>query len=166
MKYFALGLLIASASFFVGCEGPAGPAGANGVDGADGNANVRSENIVVTVSDWVGDGDGYDATKASTVITQEIADDGAVLCYLKEGNEYIPMPVTFSAGQGLWVSHILFTYEPNLINFTVYDDDGLTDQPGTTTFKVVAIASSQLVNNPDINFENYDEVRQAFNLED
>ena len=75
-------------------EGPEGPAGR---DGLDGNANVKTRIITVTPSGWSGDGYVYQAQKQADIITADIVEKGAVLCYLQDANNtYIPLPYTFT----------------------------------------------------------------------
>ncbi len=46
------------------------------------------------------------------------------------------------------------------------DSDFTTPQPGTGYLKVVVIPCSAKVRNPDVDFNNYLEVKAAFNLQD
>ncbi|MCD8541107.1 MAG: hypothetical protein LRY55_16135 [Leadbetterella sp.] len=148
-------------------EGPAGK------DGADGNANVKTQLITVSSADWAGDSFMYGAQKPSAIITSEIVNSGVVLCYMQTGNNlFTAMPFTFTleeevaAGSyNLYDSHAFYEYGPEVIYFYLQDNDARTARPsGNITFKVVAIASSEVVANLDT--RNYNEVAKALKLND
>jgi len=42
----------------------------------------------------------------------------------------------------------------------------LPNNPGNQTFKIVAIAASGLMKNPNLDYNNYQKVKEAFNLDD
>jgi len=142
-------------------EGPAGPAGAAG---APGNANVKSQIINVVAADWAGGGSGYEATKPCSIITSAIAEKGAVLVYVKEGDEYFPIPLSIFAGA--WTTHFFFSHTVGNISFYTQDDDGLTLNPGNTTFKVVAVASASTLQEAGVDPNNYRAVANYFQLRD
>lgn len=150
-----------------------GPEGKAGKDGVDGNANVKTQIITVTPSNWQGNGYIYQAQKQCSIITADIAKSGAVLCYMQNGqNVYTAMPFTFTDaykdGDGnviLYDSHTFFEYGPGVISFYLQDNDSMTQAPTTNfVFKVVAIASSEVV--AGINTRNYREVAEALHLAD
>lgn len=118
---------------------------------------------VVTVSNWTGDDAAYFATAQVDFITQDIHDNGAVMCYIEDGGTWLAMPVTLSSGS--WISHYVFSTQVGGVNLTVYDDDGLTPNPGTTSFKIVAINSVGMTQNPNVNLDNYEEVKKAFDID-
>lgn len=150
-----------------------GPEGKAGKDGIDGNANVKTQIITVTPSNWQGNGYIYQAQKQSSIITADIVNSGAVLCYMQNGqNVYTAMPFTYTDGYDdgtgniiLYDSHAFFEYSPGVITFYLQDNDAMTQAPtGNFVFKVVAIASSEVV--AGINTRNYSEVADALNLKD
>jgi len=146
---------------FAGCkkevEGPAGPRG------ADGNANVKSQEIMVTTVEWTGGGNGYSVQKLCSIITGDIYNSGAVMAYLKIGDNWRALPYTNWSG-GTWTTNVLFEYLEGSIRFRFQDDDGLTPNPGNRTFKVVAIESRLLEANPTLDLTNYDDVKRVLNL--
>lgn len=151
-------------------EGPQGPAGQ---DGADGNANVKSQIITVTPANWTGNGFIFQALKQCSIITAEIVNSGAVLCYMRSGTStYVALPFTYTDGyedeQGnviLYDSHSFYDYSTGAITFYLQDNDAMTPAPTSNiVFKVVAIASSEVV--AGLNTANYNEVATALNLED
>ncbi len=151
-------------------EGPQGPAGQ---DGADGNANVKTQLITVTPANWVGDEYIYQAQKQCSIITAEIVNSGAVLCYMQTGNNvYAAMPFTYTGSEelsdgsyNLYDSHSFYEYSPGVIFFYLQDNDARTPRPtGNIQFKVITIASSEVV--AGLNTANYNEVATALGLKD
>jgi hypothetical protein len=149
-------------------EGPQGPAGA---DGADGNANVKTQIITVTPTNWTGNGFVLEAKKLASVITADIVNSGAVLVYLQTGNgTFIPVPVSntnYWVGEDgnpvLYNSHIFYQYSASNITFYLQDDDAQTEPPSANmVFKVVAIASSEVV--AGMNTKDYIEVSTALGI--
>lgn len=130
------------------------------------HSSVKSMEITVSSSDWALNSGVYSSTKPCSIITQSIFNKGAVMCYLKDGDNYFPLPYTLSFGPTNWISHYLFIYSVNSIHFEIYDDDGGTLAPGTRVYKVVAIESTGLKQNPNVDLSNYYSVKEAFNLED
>jgi hypothetical protein len=118
---------------------------------------------VVSVSNWTGDGDGYSAFADVDFITQDVHDNGAVMCYIQNDNTWVAMPITLSTGS--WIEHYIFSTQVGRVNFTVYDDDGATLAPGEQQFKIVAINSVGMIKNPNVDLNDYEQVRQAFDLD-
>lgn len=151
IKRTVLLTLIASVSLLFSCakdgkDGPPGPAGATG------NANVKSQTFVVNTWDW----SSNSVLLYDPNITQAIVDNGAVQVYLQgDPGVWIALPLSFS---GL---EIVYDYQVNFIRITA------SSQPPTQqTFKVVAIASSARLANPNVDYTNYEEVKATFNLKD
>jgi hypothetical protein len=85
---------------------------------------------------------------------------------MKGDGQYLQMPLTLSNGQDSWTSHYIFTYGTGTITFIIYDDDGITLEPdGQQIFKVVTMSNYTEAKSMGINFENYEEVQRAFNLD-
>jgi hypothetical protein len=149
-----------------GCtkEGPEGPAGKDGINGKDGNANVVSATI--TSSAWVYNTPSWVISFSYPAITQDIINNGAVLVYIKVGNGYNQLPLTFYQSQNYSTSIEVSTYVGGLT--LLWTDSDLTQpiNPGENTFKIVVISASGLNRNPNINFNNYLEVKHSFNLPD
>jgi len=175
MNYFKRlpGLLTVAVLFtFSSCK-VEGPEGKPGKDGVDGNANVKTQIITVTPSNWNGDEYLYEAQKQCSIITADIVSSGAVLCYLQEeNNTYVPLPFTFTGWYlnqqeepVFYNTNRLFLYSPGVISFLLQDDDAMTPVPEDNyVFKVVTIASSELV--AGVNTLDYKEVARALQLED
>lgn len=167
MKRTLLLFTVLSTIVLLGCKGDQGAdglPGVNGIDGKDGNANVQSRIITVYPTEWVGDYDGYYAEVSVPTITQNIHNTGVVLCYLKLGDYYMAMPFSYYSGEGYNILYS-FMHAVGKVEFAYQDDDGYTFQPTqNVVFKVVTIASSELQGKANVNFENYDEVAEAFGL--
>ncbi|MDF3026959.1 MAG: hypothetical protein K0S23_1266 [Fluviicola sp.] len=159
-----LGLLVVT-TFLGACKkkevvGPTGPAGAAG------NANVKSFTVATVAADWTGDQvAGYSITLSVPIITADIVATGAVMCYLEYGGTTYALPYSYLYGGG-YTRHMLFNYELGTLTVDRVDDDGLTVNPGSssTKIKVVAISSTGLIQHPNVDLTNYEEVKQAFNL--
>jgi hypothetical protein len=167
-----LSALIISSVLFTGCkkEGCMDSTALNfnaDVNKDDGTCiynNATSQTISVAQNEWLGGGGGYEVSKSAPIITAEIVSTGAVLCYFFDGYDWSPMPLTYSYGS--WVTHMLYTYNTGVINFESYDDDGLSPNPGAVTFKVVCISSKGMIQNPDLDLQDYKAVKKVFELED
>jgi len=153
-------LLLVTVTTFSSCkkEGPAGPAG------QDGNANVVSSTI--TSSAWAYNAPSWAITFTYPAITQEIINSGAVLVYLKVGNNYNQLPLTFYPSSS-------YSSTVEVSNFVgglslIWTDSDLTqpNNPGSRTFKVVVISSSGMIQNPNVDFSKYEEVKAIFDLKD
>ncbi len=128
------------------------------------HSNVKSMEVSVAQSEWSGGTGGYEATKTLSILSADIASNGAVMCYWKTNGEYVAMPLTYSTGT--WVSHMLFSHTSSAVTFISYDDDNLSPNPGFQTFKVVTISHTGLIQNPNLDLTDYKAVKDAFNLVD
>ncbi|MEN9304243.1 MAG: hypothetical protein RL264_2672 [Bacteroidota bacterium] len=151
------GLIVSS---LVACtkEGPQGPAGANG------NANVVSATI--TSSAWVFNDPSWVIAFSYPAITQDIIDKGAVLVYIRTGSEYRQLPFTFYEDDTYSSSFEVSTYLGGVKIIRTDSDLIEPENPGNLTFKVVVISASGLSQNPNIDFKDYNAVKQAFKLND
>jgi len=126
-------------------------------------SDAKSQTI--TISDWVGDGNGFYATATVPIITQSISSNGAVLCYIEDAaNPGVYWAMPYSEVQSSWTRHWAFANDSDEILIQTQDDDGLTLDPGSRNFKIVVIESSGLILNPNVDLSNYKEVEKAFNL--
>jgi hypothetical protein len=164
-KYsFLLSLILLIGSICLSsCSSKEGPAGPAGTAGKDGNANVKSQIIEVNASEWedIVNGNGYDVSKTCSIITSSIVNNGAVLAYVEQDGAYIALPTRLDAFE----VNITYAYEVSTIGFAV-EFDNIVPNPENTKFKVVAISSSTLIENPNLDLKNYNEVKQALNLKD
>jgi len=145
-------------------KGDTGPAGTAGTNGTNGNANVVSSSL--TTSAWTYVSPSWEMTFTYPAITQSILDKGAVLVYVKSGNNYYQLPFTFYPAATYSQSYEVETYLGGLKVYVTDSDLTQPTNPGSLTFKVVVIAASQRLANPNVNYDNYDDVKKAFNLQD
>ena len=134
--------------------------GATGPAGKDGNANVSGSTSVTTSSWTLTGGIIYSTTITWTPITQAIADKGVVMVYEQVGSSgWNALPYTLAT-----VSRT-FSFGAGFVNVMYTNTDGSApSNPGTQTYRVVAIAASGLSTHPNVNWKNYQEVKTAFGL--
>jgi hypothetical protein len=166
-----LSALIISSVLFTGCkkEGCMDSTALNfnaDVNKDDGTcifSNVSTQLVTVGQNEWIGGGNGYEANKFVPIITSDIVSSGAVIIYIVEpSGAYVPLPMTYS--NGTWVTHLLYSHSLGSVNFISYDDDGLSPNPGAMTFKVVCISNNGLIQNPNIDLNDYEAVKEVFEL--
>jgi hypothetical protein len=162
IKLVTICFLIAGAMTFSNCEkvtvtGPAGE------DGKDGNANVVSSSI--TSGSWSFVSPSWSQSFSYSAITQDILDNGAVLVYVASGVNYYQLPYTFYPTSSYSRTYNYVHYLGGLKVY-VTDSDLNTPEPGTLKFKVVVIEASGLMKNPNVDLNNYQAVKKAFNLTD
>lgn len=159
---------------FVGCtkEGPVGPQGVQGArgidgqDGSDGNANVKTEIITISPSAWITSGNTLYVIKYLSIITYDIAEYGVVLVYWKStgSSSYQALPLTWP---GTDETIYRFWSSSGQIELSIYQENGPPAIPTSTyTYKVVAIESELISKVTNVDFNNYNEVKEYFNLID
>lgn len=163
LNLLTLSLLILGVTSLSSCkkEGPEGPAGKDGVDG---NANVVSGQG--TITNWIWDDPHYLGYLNYEAITEEIINSGAVMVYWMTGDGHIALPYTWYPTDTYSRSYQVFV-SPGEVRIRITDSDlDQVPDPGNMTFKVVVIEASGMVQNPNVDYSNYEEVRSTFNIED
>ena len=131
-------------------------------DSAYGNAKIYSTQYTVT---WTIDAPGYYCTMDDVNITQDIVDSGIVEVYMSNGsNGWISLPITMPISS-TYSSTFTPVHYLGGVSVWAYDTD--TEQsadPGTTTFKIVCISAAAKLANSNLDWNNYAEVKNAFNL--
>ena len=181
-------LTIASLCLFNSCSkeaevGPAGATGATGATGASGNANVKNYNITINNNDWdkaTGLGYLWLYTYDFPALTKSIMDSGMIIVYLKasNGTEYSidPLPLdnyelmdalggvsTFTAVSS-YPTFDTSTGKGKLL-FLLQSSTVITSQ-NPITYRVVLATSHMRLANPNLNWNKYTEVKEAFYLKD
>jgi hypothetical protein len=177
MKNLKLILVIAAATvLFTSCEknetakpGPQGP------QGEQGNTNVESVTVSVSSTDWSPYGNPMGgnmlaAQKNVPAITSGIVSSGAVMVYMKKaysngGYYYQALPFSWVDTPSSTRTYG-FSISTGTLNIHVEDSDNNLTSLGSYTFKVVAISGARLSSNLNIDLNNYEAVKLAFNLAD
>lgn len=150
---------------FVGCKkgdtGDTGPAGTNGVNGINGNANVHTSTTTIPSNEWILNGNIYEATILNSNINQDILDHGTVEVFVStNGTEWIALPFS--------INNVEFSYAYSIgtvsLDYSLGSGATPSSLPNNDQFKVVVIAGSARILNPDVNFKNYNEIKSAFKL--
>lgn len=160
-------LMSITAIVFNGCKGKDGDPGAQGPAGAQGNANVSYMTFTTTSANW-SYAYPYESTSFNDLqITSDIINTGSVFVYVTASTgETTLLPWTYY--QTVSLSRT-WRCQPGVGNISVMlSESDLNDpgNPGALTFKVVVIASHHLIENPNVDFQNYESVKRAFNLKD
>jgi hypothetical protein len=149
----------------IGPQGPAGTNGINGIDGVDGNANVITYTVNTTSANWTCSSICYvDVTCPG--ITQDIVNTGSVHVFMEsptQAGAWLNMPWTemFSG----YISNYNFVFVLGTLRISKSDSDLTTPaNPGTRKFKIVVIASSGKLIHPEVDYTNYNEIKEAFDI--
>lgn len=156
LKRISILVMIASILTTFSCtkEGKQGETGPQGSAGTNGNANVASLTFDVNSWNWSSNNCNLSATN----VTTSIVSSGSVLVYMETSpysEQWAAIPLSSSGIE------IIYSYQVGNVNIVA------SPQPTShERFKVVAIASSARLANPNIDYSNYYEVKGAFNLKD
>lgn len=139
--------------------------------GSYGNASIITSNTV-TLNNWSEDWDDginyeYSSVISWPALSQSIVDNGMVMVYLKDGSDWIAMPLSYAddtySSQN-W--NFYYTAGSATISVSGYDDDGswLASDFSGTSVKIVAISNEARSLHPEVDFNNYAEVESVFGL--
>ena len=153
-----------------GDTGPAGPAGVNGIngtngtDGANGNANVLNYDFTVSSSQWT-----YDNLYERWYFrySSSVNSNSAILGYVMSGSGKQAMPYqtcpSFMCEQYDFATYLFGS--PPYIEFQYTNLDTRTIKPSNDVYYyLIIIQPSQKKLHPTLNWNNYEEVKKAFNL--
>ena len=148
-----------------GTNGATGANGTNGTNGTNGNANVIGTNTFsAPPSSWTSSG-GNTVWATNLIvpqITQAIVDRGIVSVFYQSGTGWMALPN--SNPQNHYFSN--YGFIEGAVGVYMIAESGYTLTPGTTIFRVVVISASNKLANPKTNWKDYNQVKQALNLED
>lgn len=148
---------------FIGCK----KEGAAGKDGKDGNANVTS--LTLTTSSWTWDATNkwrYSVWTGVTALSSEVCSGGAVMVYQNTTGGYVALPLTINIS-GTISEHDFFEYNTgNMYIFIENSDlsDPIAQIPIPTEYKLVCIPPAGMIQHPNVDLRNYNEVCRTFNL--
>ena len=151
-----IGFVILSMIFLSSCE-----KGIQGDQGEPGNANVKTTIVTITPAEWSGT-TTVEAEKNLSIITDEIAEFGAIFVYIKIGDKmYKPMPYTWPENGNSTLYR--FKTAPNLIKFEIHSEGSTTKPVTNRVFKVVAMSASEYdyaKRDKNVDFNNYTQVEE------
>lgn len=153
-----------------------GETGAQGPVGPQGGANITDGTFSVSSGTWLGPylmstgGIVYYKDIPVSFITSDFKENGIVMVYRKisyaNGSySYAALPyseVYSSQSTRLW-SFEVFT---GTLRILIQNTDDDTHSYGSTSFRVVAISGNRMASHPNINLNNYEEVKAALGLSD
>ncbi len=171
--FFKTGLFLVVTLLAMSCSkdgaiGPAGASGANGINGTNGingNANVVGTNTFsAPPSSWTASSGNtvWSTTLLVPQITQAIVDRGTVSVFFLTGNVWMALPT--SNPQNHYFSN--FGFVLGQVGVFLVAESGYTITPGTSIFRVVVISPSNKMANPNTDWNDYNQVKQALHLED
>lgn len=172
MKRFSfICLTIIAMSFFASCRGPMGPAGPAGQDG---NANVVSSTLTIHSEDWYWDNGSWRVDVDYDAINANIYNTGAVFVYMKEGNTWRQIPLTFYYSQyddngveNFYSSSLEVSYYQGGVSIFWTENDFYDGfRPENRQFKIVVLAAGLYNARQDVDYSNYEEVKTVFQLAD
>lgn len=118
-----------------------------------GNSNISATTTTVTSTQWTFTNNAYEHTITDSAITQSVVDKGAVMVYVStNGNDYISLPFSY---QGLEFG---FLHRVGAVIISVTVNSGGLAPPNNCQFKVVVLQPAGKASNPDIHWENFNEV--------
>ena len=163
-------IILAFVTISSGCT-KEGKQGEPGTNGQNGNSNVHS--VILTAGSWVwdsGSGTRYSTWTGISSLTYDIASYGGVYLYQanSSNNGYYQLPITAPVSAGVVESDY---YEYGQGTIVVYiQNSNLTDPiaqiPSPAKYKLVTISASARSANPNVDYSNYDDVKECFGLKD
>lgn len=165
-KLSVIVLAVMSVLVMASCRGPKGDPG---------NANVGSSTVKVASRDWYWDNNtSWRVDIDYGAINANIDDYGAVLVYMSVGNTWRQLPMTFyytatdSSGNTLYCSSSLevSTYRNGVSIFWTENDFYDGNRPEEHYFKIVVIAASYYNARPDVDYSDYEAVKEAFQIKE
>lgn len=146
----------------VGPKGEQGVQGEQGPKGDKGNANVIGTNtITINSNDWTYNSSNREYTVGLNTpgITQDIVNNGLVQVFRVYSDVNVSLPEII-------IGHVTeFGFSNGLVKLYRKKVDGSTPtEPSSGKYRVVIISASGLAAHPDLDYTNYKEVKEAFNL--
>ena len=141
-----------------------GANGTNGTNGTNGNANVgATADFTILPSNWQSSGNLKYVSITNNSITQSIVNSGIVMVYQKSNTDGSYTALPFS-NQGIDRG---FTFGLNYLQITLsaYNGSAITISTNTVIRAVIISASNKMAN-PNVNWNNYSEVKDKFKLID
>ncbi len=142
----------------------------NGTPGKDGNSNVISKLYTINSSNWLNNGTRwYTFLTVSDLTTSNINSAAVQLFFGTTNNNWVAVPYTEIATSNYFMG---FITSPNYIQVTWENNISLGNNPNifysitTVNFKVVIIPPTARLSHPNLDLNNYNEIKKAFKLPD
>lgn len=158
----------------MGPQGPTGPQGPQGPAGQDGYVNVASSTLTVYPNDWYWDNVSWRVDFDYPAVNSDIYNSGVVLVYMETENTWRQIPMTFyysetnDEGETFYYSSSLETsfYVGGVSVFWTESDfyDGY--RPEEHRFRIVAISAGYYNAHPEVDYSDYEVVKETFELAD
>lgn len=134
--------------------------------------NVSSSTVMVYSSDWYWDNTSWRVDIDYDAITSNVNEHGAVLVYMDSDGTWRQIPMTFYYSQENEDGSV--SYYSSSLEVSSYDrgvsifwtENDLYDgyRPDTHRFKIVVVPAAVYSSRPDVNYEDYNAVKTAFQL--
>ena len=160
MKNLLMLFVIGSMLFSCGKEGPKGPQGEPGPD-----AKTFNFNLTYAVGDTYREYTGITGFDAGDMVITYIFNDE----YLNTQNQSVPYYVQTPYTVGNLYIYTEVSEKNGDLYVNINRADGISGSPfvtqgATLSFKAILIKSSAIAKNPNINYANYNEVVNTFNI--
>jgi len=150
-------------SIFNGCK-----KGKDGEPGKDGNANVKTHTF--SVSPWSSNSSRWYSQVSVPELTSDNINSAAVQVYISiTSNNWIAIPNTYVASTDYFWGYVTAV---NTVEVRWdYNGIGIGSDPNTiygatVQVKVVVIPPAMIKSNPNVNLNNYNEVKETFKIKD
>ena len=141
--------------------------------GSKSNTNVYSSTVTVYQSDWYWDDTSWRVDIDYDAIDMSVNSYGAVLVYMNVEGTWRQIPMTFyyseivggqirNCSSSLEVS----SYVGGVSIFWTEDDFYNGRQIGDRQFKIVVLSSADYRSRSDVDFSNYESVKEAFQIKE
>ncbi len=173
-----LSLSLAFILTFSACEGPMGPSGPRGLDGMDGtggNTGMKTVFFNMAMQDWTPTGDKgrWFYSLQMPEVTQDVVDNGAVLCYRRniingiETFEAMPVTTLIEENGVLFSNEIWYSHYNGYIDFDWWDSHPTEPlSPGYDMyFKIVILYPMYAYKLKNVDVNDYQAVSKALELD-
>lgn len=145
-----------------GEDGLQGAPGAPGAPGQDGNANISSFTYTVYESEWLQQSAYWSWAPIENIpiLTPDVVNNGMVMVYAKDplGSSWVAWPYTIGSHSYTYVMDAYSIYLHHNTTGLLIDH--------TYTFRIVAATADGLVRNLNLDWNDYEAVKQALQLPD
>ena len=151
---------LAIASCQKGDKGDTGPAGTNGTNGTNGNANVID--TFFNAANWFNAAGNYTEWTYDYVNTAYDFNGLVQVYFYDGGNNWMAMPFTYHSLE--WLYEVYRDTHTIHLTMTTVGGTQVLSQPVGTTFRLVVIPASHRLAHPEVNYNDFNEVKRVFGL--